>query len=881
MALVSSTVPNLLGGVSQQAPAARARTTSQAELNTYHSLVSGLQKRPGAEWIAELYESSEESTDAVVHAFQTADNRQFLLVIDADSEGTGRAMVIDTASGQKYPVDVSGDNGYISGVSRSFERTFRFLSIGDTTFVLNRGVLPAAVPVPEDGADLDSTPTNIVEATFADLPDPSSVPEGTTARVTGTGKFYRINKFVEFPESTHPIYGHPDIYYQSWQEFFPSTDRDRVNPRRYGTVFVRQAVHGIFYTIKVHTTNGTFTSTIETPEATDANGDPVKLPTSKIVTDFRTDFNASAPSGLYIQMVSDSVIGIWSTDDTYEILDVEVTDGFGDQALRGYADSVQNFSDLAPNEREGRIVRINGAVETGGDDYFVEYRDGIWQETVAYGKRSELDPDTMPMKLVYNPVADTFTLSIHEWPGRTSGDEVSNPNPTFVGRAINDMFLFKGRMVLLADENVIFSEVGYYENFFRTTLTLLLETDPIDVAATTAQTSILHSGVAFDETLVVFSDRQQFRILSGDTLTPQNISIAPTTTFNASANVAPIAVGANILFVEDAGLSRYASIMEYYRNPNTEADDASDITSAVPKYIPSGVRSIKAAANENIVAVLSKENGGELFVYKYFWSGGEKVISSWTKWQITNCREILSVDFFSDILFLVVRDDQSRVFLLQIDTEEGKTEEKLDYRILLDMKVSSFASLPVYDEVNDRTQYRFPVLLNDQNDVVGVVSEEFGDYPAGYIIKPEAVEGRYAYFPGDTTGIPMWLGVLYSAYYTFSPFFIRGGRSGDEVVQDNRLSCRYVTVFFDDTSAFRVEVTPRGRKTWTAHYTGRKFSDQTSETDSVSFESGQFRFAAKGRTQDLQITIINDTPYPSSITSALWEGQYSPRARRV
>ena len=46
MALVSSSIPNLANGVSQQAPSVRLNSQAEEQVNAFSSIISGLRKRP-------------------------------------------------------------------------------------------------------------------------------------------------------------------------------------------------------------------------------------------------------------------------------------------------------------------------------------------------------------------------------------------------------------------------------------------------------------------------------------------------------------------------------------------------------------------------------------------------------------------------------------------------------------------------------------------------------------------------------------------------------------------------------------------------------------------------------------------------------------------
>jgi hypothetical protein len=53
-----------------------------------------------------------------------------------------------------------------------------------------------------------------------------------------------------------------------------------------------------------------------------------------------------------------------------------------------------------------------------------------------------------------------FSVSNITWSGRTKGDTLSSPDPSFVGRTLNDIFFHKNRLGFLSGENVVLSEIG-------------------------------------------------------------------------------------------------------------------------------------------------------------------------------------------------------------------------------------------------------------------------------------------------------------------------------------------------------------------------------------------------------------------------------------
>ena len=124
--------------------------------------------------------------------------------------------------------------------------------------------------------------------------------------------------------------------------------------------------------------------------------------------------------------------------------------------------------------------------------------------------------------------ANTETLP--KWSDRTVGDLDTAPNPSFVGQKLNNIFFFRNRIGFLADDDVILSRVSDFFNFFPETVTTVLDSDPIDIAASHTQISILKHAMTMGEELILFSEKAQFILkASDDTLTPKTAYIVVAT----------------------------------------------------------------------------------------------------------------------------------------------------------------------------------------------------------------------------------------------------------------------------------------------------------------------------------------------------------------
>ena len=395
---------------------------------------------------------------------------------------------------------------------------------------------------------------------------------------------------------------------------------------------------------------------------------------------------------------------------------VEVTDGKGDsymRALNGH-DEVAQFGYLPGSKvPSGFIAKVSGDKSSGQDDYYVAWMDGVWKETaqpvypggttdyshatLKVNARTTISDTTMPVQLyknfgTVNNVADSiyFVLEPVEWGIREKGDTGTNPFPSFAnytGTAlytINDIFFHRNRLGFVSDENVVLSEVGSYFNFFHTTVLSVLDTAVIDVAVSNNQVAILKSAIPFQESLILFSDLQQFKLTSDQFLTPTSVTVDVATNFETSTDAKPVAAGKTIFFPFQRGA--YSGIREYFIDVASETNDANEISAHVPEYINGVVKKLAVSSNEEVLIVLSSTNRKEVGVYKYYYNDKEKLQSSWSKWTFD--ADVIDVAFVGSVAFILFRRGDGsgdKVYLeklnLSVDSATAVEDDKIGIRL--------------------------------------------------------------------------------------------------------------------------------------------------------------------------------------------------------
>ena len=593
-----------------------------------------------------------------------------------------------------------------------------------------------------------------------------------------------------------------------------------------------------------------------------------------------------------------SVISLKS-DDTTDFT-VTASDGLGNDALKAIKDEISLLTTLPTVAPNGFRMKVVGSADSSVDDYYVKFEaengtfgTGVYKEFRDKGITYKLDASTMPHVLIKETdgtfrfakldgtaltVGPTTYPVVQSWNERNVGDLTTNPNPTFVGKRLNDVFIFKNRLGFLADENVILSETSEFFNFFRILTIDLLDTSPIDVASTHSSVSILTAAVPFSSQLVLFSDATQFVLGSGQSaLTPKTVTMTKTTSYESVSDIKPIGLGSSTYF----GFTRgdFSGIRQYSRSSDTETIfDAEDISAQIPQYIEGALRGVTGSTHEDVMFCITNTNRHLLYCYKFHKQGDNQVQSAWSRFTFANnsgtsVDEILGIEFVDTTLYLIVKRADG-IFLDKMRLESGLVDSDVLYRTHLDRRVDqSDCSLSgdgktitmpykaytgVAIEIITKSGDRIPVITqtNDSNQVV--INESL-------------------------TGIDFWLGEAYTFTYKFSDIVLRETTGSEEValVSQGRKQVRYLTLDYHDTSFFKVTVAPDLRETVSSYsFTARILGSGENIIGSIPLDSGVFRVPVYSKADQVAINIVNDSPLPCAITSAEFELLFNARSKR-
>jgi len=660
----------------------------------------------------------------------------------------------------------------------------------------------------------------------------------------------------------------------------------------------------------------TYSVTVDGNTATDDTTSDSTLSTSTVAAGLKSGLD-SALTGFTITQ-NGPVLWIRKNDGSN--FSIDGNDTQGNSQLTIVKNSVQAFTDLPTVAPNNFVCEIKGDDASNFDNYYVKFvtnnggtfEEGQWEETLAPGITYKYNYDKMPHVLLRQADGnfrfarvdgDTYTVSgtdytLPKWGERTVGDADSAPNASFVGTYINNVFFFRNRLGFLAEDNVILSRVSEFFNFYRETVTTIIDSDPIDVAASHTKVAILKHAVTMGEQLILFSEQTQFVLeSSADSLTPKTANVIVTTEFENSTAAAPVGAGSSILFLTKKG--SYAGVREYIAQEDVAIKDASDITIHVPKYIPSNVFKIAVSTNEDVLILLGTDNPNKLYINR--WLLGEnfqKVLNSWSTFSLNSSRSIRNIDFIGTDLYLVI-EEANGTTLEKIPFEADYRETNADFEYHLDHKVTEATTgvSVAYNATTDVSTFTVPYRLRGSMTVVGryLADGETSTYvstqgttvnlkPGQVIQSTNTANGSTSTITadGDYRNSKFIIGEPYEMHYRFSSQRLTeqpGGKGGELI--SGRLQLHHFYIKYEDTGFFKVEVTPENRDTSTHDFTGRLLGAASSSIGQINLETGTFKVPIMSRADRVNIDIKNDTYLPTQLSSAEYEAMFHMRSRRV
>lgn len=637
----------------------------------------------------------------------------------------------------------------------------------------------------------------------------------------------------------------------------------------------------------------------------------------KLIEDQHTASNTNFNGTWYIEGYADSLV-IRRTDATPNAV---VTDystptgtplpftitgkgGVNNTALEVSQDQVRDVTELPLESFHNHNFKIANS-NIAEDDYYVKFvaEDGVrgrgsWQETVARDVSPGLDASKMPHELA-NTGATTFTFGPISWTARTAGDDVTNPPPSFItvtsgtpntytGAKINATFFYNNRFGILSEDNIIFGVANDSYNFFSRSALTQIDSDPIDLNVSSVRPVTLSDVLPSAQGLTIFSERQQFQVFSTDTsiLTPSSTVVRAISNYEMDTTIPPVDVGTSAIFVSK--VPSYSKVFSLQLQDIETNPVVVDISKAVLEWIPDTVNEL-IVSPQNSLIVLIDRGSSYMYLFRFYNNGEKNLFQAWTKWELTGTIQSASI-LNDDIVVVTQHEDEYTLQSITIDEiptgSVTATVSSTDGSSCLDFAARPVdpgsGSAVVYDSANDVTKIYIPFTPITNKEATILIANPSTD--AGYSLKGTAKEEPvtgYHYFEVEKnqTGLAngMVVGYGYNFEVTLPKFYFR--RNETETDFTAVLTIARVRVSAGRTGALTFKTRVGSSKEWIEVKEVTTINDYQATTNPVKPEY-QFIVPIHQRNTNFELKVTSDFPYPVSLVSMMWEGNYSPRFYR-
>lgn len=639
MPLINTSLPNLIQGVSQQPDVLRYDGQCETQENAVSSVLNGLQKRPPVEFISKLFdgEAGDEDSDILKEAFITFIERtpdeKYVVIMDGSKL---RIFRLELESGSTTPTEATiSVNGvqYTTGYpltaddyiySETSHQNIKSLTIGDTTLLVN-----TATAVDKSPDTTDAFPEEAL--VFIKQGDYEKEYTITFSYPTVADVVYRVVSGSDNHGTNASSKGIRDLFLN----IDPHNDATEVDMTAFATA-VGESGLLIDMDSSALVVSGELPSSISVSDGlsntglglvhnevdgiTDlpkfcVNGFKVKIRGDAELTqddyyvEFETNSGQFEGNGSWVETVGPSEFFKLGDGSPVQLVNTDVNT-FVLQGMplngRTAGDNDTNPFPSFTSASINNIFLFKNRLGLLSQDavIFTEAGFGRAVNTTPYyvnssGDGTHADGYYYPLYLDDSSIyGDATAYTFDAFPNTTFYMPDNNSNTAEVS-APSDASIIP----FTSETSITVQNESQGFNFFRTTVTDLLDSDPIDVTVSNREVTNLRAAQPFQENLTIFSDTAQFVLKGGDLLTPRTVSISQVTNFDYTKTVEPLPLGSYLYFPFNRG--NFTGLREYTINSTTDVYDSDEITQQVPQYIPYDLLSLTGSNSEGLIAAIS------------------------------------------------------------------------------------------------------------------------------------------------------------------------------------------------------------------------------------------------------------------------------------
>lgn len=492
-----------------------------------------------------------------------------------------------------------------------------------------------------------------------------------------------------------------------------------------------------------------------------------------------------------------------------------------------------------------------------------------YQRLPTEGSNGYIQRDTMPLLLAFD--GTKFVLQLINWEPRKAGDSTTNPGPTFIGNAIDDINFHQGRLWFCSGERIVSSRASDIFNLWIDSTALVVDADPIDDSVQGTRVSNVRLLENFRESLIMMTDgSRQVELRANGPITPQSYQLFNSTDIFSANYVEPIRRGSQMYFAgeRDAAMLLY----EYDYSPSQVSNVAFDLTQRIHGYIPAEAHWMTSSNAHDQLFMLTLADLDAIYVNTSAFDGRDRILNSWFRWIYPRVTKVRSTEVFDDHLYQIME----RSSLLYIERQalgeplqDNDGSQTLNYALRIDRKV---VIQGVYDSGANETVFTLPYLDGsatyqlitgpswDTATVKGAGTEITGftlSSAGGFTVL--TVEGDLEN-NDDGDDSPCYVGTKYSAELTLSEQFVR---NQDGLPRHGNNTLMRLRVRHRDSGGYRIEVTPQGRDALDYNFTVPNIGSTPIDSDQLD-AFGEHQALLMMPARNATIKLINDSPFPTA-----------------
>ena len=561
------------------------------------------------------------------------------------------------------------------------------------------------------------------------------------------------------------------------------------------------------------------------------------------------------------------------------------------ELLNVVASKVNDVGDLPTQCKHGMVVEVVNSV-ADEDNHYVKFfgnndkdGEGTWEECAKPGRTIRLKRSKMPVILIRTADGNfrlteldgsNYTISgtsfpVPQWDDALVGDDVTNPEPSFIGKGISKMLFFRNRFAILADENIVLSRPGDFTNFFAKSAIQLIASDPIDISASSEYPAVLFDGIQVNTGLLLFTKNQQFMLTTdSDTFSPTTAKINALATYNFNFATNPISLGTTVGFLDNAGkFSRFFEMAQVQREGEPEVIEQSAVVSRLFE------KDLKLISNsrENSVIFFSEEGTSTLYGYRYFDNIRERKLAAWFRWTLTGTIQYHCMQ--DDNLYVVVRNNNKDQLLKYAIKMDSNTFALAENRVHLDHLMSVTTGSNTYNATTNKTTFPKPTGIESTNQLAAY-DVDSGDQLGRYGLI--TINGSNLEIDGNWSSQTFLIGHQFTMQVDL-PTIYYVTREGEQFRADTRSSLvlHRAKLGFGPIGLYETTLNRTGRVAYTELFELTGADQYAANTSSVVDDNIIREVPIFDANTNVALTIKSTHPAPATIHNLTWEGAYNTK----